>query len=380
LRLTIIVIFLFAVSSCKTKATKEESTATGLEVPLTHAQGFSITRFDTHTELSISNPWPNASKTFTYALLSPNQQLREADDFDAIIKVPVTKVVVTSTTHIPALELLNEGASLIGFPGTDYISSPYMRAQIAENRITEIGQNEDLNSEVVLSLNPDLIIGFGIDGVNKSFEILKNGGIPVIYNGDWAENSPLAKAEWLKVFGELYAKQAMADSIFKQIEQNYKEAQALAQQVTNIPTVLSGAMHQDSWYLPYGNSTEGQLLRDANVNYLWQDTTGSGSLALSFESVFVTAQDADIWINPSAFTSYTQLKESNPLYTRFKAYKSKSVYSMGLTKGATGGVLYYELGFTRPDLVLKDLINICHPGLIENYQTTFFKPLRDAED
>jgi iron complex transport system substrate-binding protein len=253
-----------------------------------------------------------------------------------------------------------------------------MRAQIAQNLIKELGHNEDLNSEVVLSLNPDLVMGFGIDGINKSFETLKNGSIPVVYNGDWAETSPLAKAEWIKVFGELYGKQNKADSIFNQIEQNYIEAKTLAKQVTKIPTVLSGAMHQESWYLPYGTSPEGQFLEDANVNYLWKDTSGSGSMALSFESVFVKAQNADIWINPSAFTSYEQLASNNPLYKKFKAFQSKSIYSMSLTKGTTGGVLYYELGFTRPDLVLKDLIKICHPSLLKDYQTTFFKPLKNG--
>ncbi|MEM9680114.1 MAG: ABC transporter substrate-binding protein, partial [Bacteroidota bacterium] len=41
----------------------------------------------------------------------------------------------------------------------------------------------------------------------------------------------------------------------------------------------------------------------------------------------------------------------------------------------TGGVLYYELGVARPDLVLKDLIKISHPELLEGYTPYFFKPL-----
>ena len=32
-------------------------------------------------------------------------------------------------------------------------------------------------------------------------------------------------------------------------------------------------------------------------------------------------------------------------------------------KGKPGGVLYYELATTRPDLVLKDLIKITNPAL-----------------
>ena len=60
----------------------------------------------------------------------------------------------------------------------------------------------------------------------------------------------------------------------------------------------------------------------------------------------------------------------------FKAFKNKNIYSFTNTKGASGGVLYYELGMTRPDLVLKDIIKICHPELLENYKLHFFKPLK----
>ena len=44
--------------------------------------------------------------------------------------------------------------------------------------------------------------------------------------------------------------------------------------------------------------------------------------------------------------------------------------------GATGGVLYYELGTARPDLVLKDLIKIAHPELLTDYQPFFFEKLK----
>jgi iron complex transport system substrate-binding protein len=219
------------------------------------------------------------------------------------------------------------------------------------------------------------VIGFGINGNNKTFETIKKSGIPVIYNGDWNEASPLAKAEWIKFFGVLYDKTKKADSIFNQIESDYLEAKKIALQVKNRPTVLSGAMHKDVWYLPNGTSPEAQILNDANVNYLWSNTTGNGSLALSFEAVFEKAKDADIWLSPSYYTSYEALEKANEHYTKFKAYKNKTVFTFANTTGKTGGVLYYELGTARPDLVLKDIIKICHPEQLKNYKPYFFKSL-----
>ena len=60
----------------------------------------------------------------------------------------------------------------------------------------------------------------------------------------------------------------------------------------------------------------------------------------------------------------------------FKSFQNKNVFSFTNTMGETGGVLYYELGLTRPDLVLKDLVKIIHPELLPNYELHFFQKLQ----
>lgn len=343
-----------------------------------YAKGFSVIDHQDFSVLEIKNPWPKAEKVYRYALIPQEMAPKitlNADEFDGMLITPIKQIVVTSTTHIPALELLGVEETLMGFPGTDYISSEKTRILIDNESIRELGQNQGINTEVLLELKPDVVIGFGIDGNNKTFETIKKSGIPVIYNGDWVEASPLAKAEWIKFFGVLFDKEKEADSIFNQIENDYLEAKQLASKVKKRPTVLSGAMEKDVWYLPNGTSPEAQLLKDANVNYLWSDTKTSGSLALSFEAVFEKAKNADIWISPSYYNSLEALEKANGHYTRFDAFLNKKVYSFVNTKGKTGGVTYYELGTARPDLVLKDLVKICHPELLEAYEPYFFKRL-----
>ncbi len=366
------------VLSCKNESTKPDTDNFDSKIiQLKYAKGFSITDFETHKILEIKSPWQNSDKSFRYELLSENIALNDDYDnnFDATINTPIKKIVVTSTTHIPALELLGVENRLVGFPGSNYISSDKTRQRIDDGLVRELGKNEGINTEVLLELKPDVVIGFGVDGVNKTFENIQKANIPVIYNGDWVESSALAKAEWIKFFGVLFNKEKEADSIFNSIEKKYLKAKELASKATNKPTILSGAMHKDIWYLPKGSSTEAQFLNDANVNYLWSDTKGTGSLALNFESVFNQAKDADIWLSPSYYPSLEALEKANPHYTKFDAFKSKRVYSFTNTTGKTGGVLYYELGTARPDLVLKDIIKICHPELLEDYQPYFFKPL-----
>lgn len=347
---------------CKeTPKETQTTTSEGKVLELKYAQGFSATTYDTHTVLEIKNPWPNVNETYKHEFKNKT--------------LPIKKIVVTSTTHIPALELLGVEQALVGFPGSDYISSKTIRKRIDEGHIRELGKNEGINTEVLLELQPDLVVGFGVDGTNKTFNTIKKAGIPVIYNGDWVETSVLAKAEWIKFFGVLFNKQAEADSIFNRIETDYLEAKQLAKSVTEQPTVLCGAMHKDVWYLPSGTSAEAQFLKDANVNYLWQDTEAKGSLSLSFETVFEKARHADLWLSPSYYTSLEALKNGSHHYAKFDAFQNKNIFSFSNTTGATGGVLYYELGTARPDLVLKDIIKICHPNLLEDYQPYFFKAL-----
>lgn len=381
-QLSILFLF-FILANCKeNNGVQHESDAETIEkTALSYADGFSIENHQGYKVLEIKSPWPKSEKTYRYALINKESNSKinlNPSDFEAIINTPIQKIVVTSTTHIPALDLLNVEKTLIGFPDTDFISSEKTRVLIDKGLIKNLGKNESINTEVLLELRPELVIGFGIDGNNKTFDNIQKAGIPVIFNGDWIEKSPLAKAEWIKVFGVLYNKEKESDSIFKTIENDYLEAQKIAEKATKRPTVLSGAMHKDIWYLPSGTSSEAILLKDANADYLWSETTDKGSLSLNFETVFDKAQDADIWISPSYYVSLDAIEKANAHYTKFKAFKTKNIYSFADTKGKTGGVIYFEMGMARPDLVLKDLIKITHPELLENYEPYFFKRLEQT--
>ncbi len=344
-----------------------------------YAKGFKIEKQPSGiTIITITSPWPNAENIFTYALVplekAPYITLN-TNDYDAIVTTPVKKVIATSTTHIPILESFGVEKSLIGFPSTKYISSKKTRKLIANGQIKEIGKNENINTEMILELQPDLVIGFSINNQNKTYSTIQRSNIPVVYNGDWTEETPLGKAEWIKFIAPFYGLEKKADSIFNNIEAKYLEAKAIAKKATTTPIVLSGAIYKDVWYAPGGNSWASQFIKDANANYIYKDTKNTGSLPLSWETVLEKGQHADFWISPDQFTTYSDMKNSSAHYAQFDAFKNKNIYSFSGTVGDTGGLLYYELGPTKPDLILKDLIHIFHPELLQNYKPFFFKPL-----
>lgn len=341
-----------------------------------YAKGLEIYRHDGYSVVKVTNPWPEAQESFTYIMQQKGAILPDSLKKYTVVQVPVQKVVVTSTTHIPSLEMLGVEATLAGFPQTDYISSEKTRALVNTGKVTDVGANESLNTEVVIDLAPDAVVGFSISSNNKTMETLQQAGLNVLYNGDWTEQTPLGKAEWIKFFGALYDLDDKSDSLFAQIEKDYKEAQQLAQKVKHKPTVLCGALYRDQWYLPQGGSWAALFLSDAGADYLWKHEKGTGSLGLSFETVLDRAANADVWIGPSEYTSLNQMVDSNPHYKQFKAFRNGEVYSFSSKKGEKGGLLYYELAPNRPDLVLKDLISILHPELLPGYQLHFFEKLK----
>lgn len=372
---TLVILFLIVSFSCKEKLNTEESLIRTSNIK--YAKGFDIVSENGNKKLIIKNPYKNSKKVFSYILYKKSAIKSINKSINVKIEVPIQELVVTSTTHIPMIELLNEELSIIGFPNTKYISSKKTRKLIDQGKIIDIGKENSLNTEILLDIEPQLVIGYGVSNADKTLATVQKAGIPVIYNGDWLEETPLGKAEWIKFFGVLFDKEKQADSIFKKIESNYLEAKNIALKSKKKLTVLSGAiMSKDIWNLPAGNSFVSKFLKDANLDYLWRKTKGNGSLSLSFESVFEKGINADFWIAPGYFTSKNQLLKSNKLYAKFKSFINNNIYTSSNRKGETGGVLYYELATTRPDLVLKDIIKITNPKLLPDYKTTFFEKMK----
>lgn len=364
--------FLFV--ECKNETKSETTVSTQNTVH--YAKGFSIQNYFGYSVVTVKNPWPKATKTYIYILKEKNGIVPDSLKQNTIIPVPIKTIVVTSTTHIPSLEMLDEVNTLVGFPHCDYISSEKVRTRIDAGNIKELGNNHDLNTEVLLDLQPNVIIGYGIDNKNPTLENLQKSGLKVMLNGDWNEETPLGKAEWIKFFGALYGKQKQANNIFNKIEKDYLKTIEIAKRATTKPSILIGDMFEDKWYLPKGSSWGCLLLKEAHSNYLWEETKGTGSLSLSFETVFERAKDADFWITSGQFSTLKEMTDSNPHYNQFNAFQNKNVYSFSNKKGKTGGILYYELAPNRPDIVLKDIVKILHPELLVGYQSFFFEKIK----
>ncbi|MFV8327131.1 ABC transporter substrate-binding protein [Flavobacterium sp. ZS1P14] len=374
LKLSYFILFLMLIGCKKNEqATIKKNEAIGNSI--TYSKSLAIFKYDGYSVVKVSNPWPEANKSFTYILKEKKGSIPDSLQKYTTIPVPLESIVVTSTTNIPFLEMLGVEKSLVGFPHTDYVSSEKTRKLIDAGTVKNIGQNEKLNMEQLIELAPDLIVSFGVDNNNPMIDNLQKSGLKVLIQADWMEQTPLGKAEWIKLYGALFGKEKEAKTLFNKIVTNYNDAIKLVASQKPTATVLYGSMYQDQWYVARGNSWVAQFMKDAKANYLWADVEGTGSLSLSFEKTLEKAKTAQYWIATGSFKSIAEFENSNPHYSQFDALKSKNVYTFESKLGSTGGTIYYELAPSRPDLVLKDYIKIFHPELLPNYTFTFAQKL-----
>lgn len=371
----ILVLFLvFLILSCDESRNKNKEQEIGgvNEKTIKYAAGFDIQNYKGYKKLIIKSPYPDAEHYQEFVLIRD-----EKIDFEGSnkINVPVKNIVATSTTHIPMIEILEETESLVGFPGTGYISSEKTIARVEKGLVKELGNEQDFNTEVLLSLHPDIVVAFSMGKSNKVYRNIEKNGITVIFNGEWLEDTPLGRAEWIKFFGALYDKEKEADSIFSSIERAYLKAKETAKGAGNTPSILSGVLYKDKWNLPAGESFTARLFQDAHTDYLWKESEGQGSLVLSFESVFDKGRNADFWIGSGYYTSLEELISANAHYQEFKAFETGNIYSFSKRRGPNGGVEYFEYGPLKPHIVLMDLIKVVHPELLPDHTPYFLQKL-----
>jgi iron complex transport system substrate-binding protein len=370
MRIGLIILISVVISSCnQEKSMNTVDIIAGKTIEVNYATGFTITDYDSHIIITLTAPYPGANQALTYRL---NRDPSSAEGFD----IPIDRIVCTSTTHLPALSMLDVANSLVGFPSIEYISDTiqWQRAQTGE--LAELGTSNQLDVERLIELEPDAVMAFSMGGETQQLDKLAELGVDIIYNADYLEESILGRAEWIKVIGALYDRSDLADSIFKQIESRYLALQSSLSSIDNRPTVMSGLMYGDAWYMPGGNNWGAKVIEDAGGQYLWDNDSSSAWIEIGFEGVMDRAVNADLWIGIAHLESLEELSQADIRYKEFAPYQSSEVYTYGARKGLGGGISYLELGYARPDMVLADMIKIIHPEVLPDYDLYFYGQLK----
>jgi iron complex transport system substrate-binding protein len=377
LNLRLIIVFgMLVATGCGDRASEKDLVkSNNSSIGIKYAEGFTVSKLGNATLVEVKTPFQGAVSGYKYLLVRKGEQPPAHDSQTRIIYTPIANIVCTSTTHIPLLDYLGETEKLIGFPTTDYISSENMRARIESGHVSDLGIDNGMNLERLATLRPAVVMGYTMSSDYGQFKKIEELNIPVVINAEYLEKHPLGRAEWIKFMALFFGKEKQADSVFLMIETDYQKTKQLTANVKTRPTVLSGVVYGDAWFLPGGENNASKLLKDAGCRYLWEENNNNGYLQLSFESVYEKAHDADLWIGTATFKTLTEIKQADLRYTRFRPFREGNIYNYDARQGARGGNEFLELGYLRPDLVLKDLVRIAHPQLLPDHKLYFHRKL-----
>jgi iron complex transport system substrate-binding protein len=279
-----------------------------------------------------------------------------------VIRAGARRIVCLSSSYIAMLDALGQVDRVAGVSGLTYITNPYIHAHA--DRIKDVGP--EMNYELLLSLKPDVVLLYGVaDAQTAVTEKLKELSIPYIYMGEYLEESPLGKAEWLVALGELTDSREQAIQIIQKITSRYQALEALTAHTAQRPTVMFNSPWNDNWVMPSTHSYMARLVHDAGADYIYRENNSNRSTTIGLETAYTLLQKADYWINVDASsTTLAQLEAVNPKFADAKAVREQTVYNNNRRATATGGNEYWETAVVRPDVVLRDLIQIFHPELL----------------
>lgn len=332
-----------------------------------HAHFFELSENDGNLQLIVKNPFADGKQLSRYLLLPHGTKVPEGISSDAVIFVPVQRMITLSSTQwAPMLEL---GVSnlIVGISESMYVRDNRMLRMLKEGQVTDVAKDGMYKLEKILSLQPDLIVySPDAQGIPPALE---RTGIKFLAWPDYFETNPLGRAEWLKVVGALTGKLDEANSMFEAVETQYQQLAKLVEDVAYRPTVFADKMFAGQWYIPGGNSYTARLFRDAGADYVFSDVDATASVPLDPEVIFSRASNADYWrIAQAAGPDYTyqNIFGEDARYANFKAFKEKKILFCN-----TAVTSYFEKGAYEPHRILADFIYAFHPSLLPDYQPVY---------
>lgn len=331
-----------------------------------YARGFSISGAEgkRSTLLTVSNPWQGADSVVVSLFISRDGE-PVPDGFEGqVIDGDAARVITMSSTQIAMLDAIGESRKVVGVSGLGFISSPGIRSR--RDSIGDVGYDSNFNYELIMSLDPDIVLLYGVNGASPVESKLRELDIPFIYIGDYLESSPLGKAEWMVALAEIVGRRDDGEKRFKEIAQSYNSLKELVSNaVEDVPKVMLNAPYGDTWFMPAEDNYSVQLIRDAGGEYIYGRNRSGISVPIDIEEAYMLCSDADIWLNPGSAGTLAELAVACPKFTDTDCFRSGHIFNNTRRSTSGGGNDYYESGVVNPDMVLRDLVKIFHPGLVQ---------------
>lgn len=364
---------LITLSACNPNKKTSAGTSTANDTTaVKYAKGFKVSNHSNYRLVDITDPSGESDIIYKYALLERGTTSKEIPSDYEIIETPVRSVICMTTLQMSNFIKLNATDRIVGMTSTRFLFNEQLKKQLEENTTKRIGIEGEFDTEIIMALNPDIILVSPFK--RGGYEAIRNLDIPLISFLGYKESSPLGQAEWIKFTAMLLGIKEQANEQFEEIEKRYLELKALAESVSDQPTILSGELHSGNWYVVGGNSYLAQLFRDAGASYFMKNDDESGGFYVDFETVYSQGANTDYWRIVNSYNgafNYDALKQSDARYADFKAFKDKKVIYCNLRETP-----FYENTPVEPEVVLADLIKIFHPTLLPEHTPVYYDLLK----
>ena len=284
-------------------------------------------------------------------IISPYDRSRDT----LIIKEPLGNIICMSSSQVAGLAEIGADSVITAVSGLRYITNPNLHSR----KVADIGYEAALDYEKILSLNPDLLLTYTVSGAEPAYiSRLRSLGVRVLVLHDHLENHPLARAEYIRLYGLLTGCEEVADSLFSAISQRYHSLADSVQSGGKVK-VLMNVPYGDAWYIPGGDSYMAKLINDAGGEVLGSEPGTAASRVIRMEEAYSLSQDADMWLNPGPCRTCEEVAAYHHSFRHFgPVVKGLPIYNNTLRITPEGGNDFWESGSVRPDLILEDLVSM----------------------
>ena len=365
IQLAVVALCAIVVAACGRKSVSLEDFDKPVYM-LEYASGFDIQGADSKQSvlLTVTNPWQGADGIAVQLFIARDGETAPEGFDGQVLEGDAERIVAMSSTYIAMLDAIGEVDRVVGVSGIDYISNPDIQAR--RDRIGDVGYEGNINYELLLSLDPDLVLLYGVNGASGMEPKLRELGIPFMYVGDYLEESPLGKAEWMVALSEVVGCRSEGEKVFAEIPVRYNALkQRVAENALDAPSVMLNMPYGDSWFMPSAGSYAVRLIEDAGGDYIYKKNTGNASTPIDMEEAYLLASAADLWLNVGMASTLGEVKAACPKFADTRCFRNGYVYNNNACTNAAGGNDYFESAVVHPDLLLRDLVKIFHPELVE---------------
>ena len=298
--------------------------------PLDYATQFSADCYaDGSTLLTI----PDAQAKF---LVRPEgaATLRTVPEGVTVLQQPVQNIYLVSTSamdlflHLDALDSI----ALSGTRAEGWYLDEARQAML-DGRIAYAGKYSAPDYEQILAANCGLAIeNTMIYHTPEVKEQLEKFGVPVLVERSSYESDPLARMEWVKLYGILLGRTEEAGRIFDDAVQRI--APLLDEEPTGKTAAIYSNTSNNLATVRKGGDYVAKMIGLAGGSYVFADLTDSGNnlatVNISLEDFYAGARDADVLFYNSTIAgelrTMDELLAKCPMLADFKAVQSGSVW------------------------------------------------------